>query len=165
MRSSVAKQTATAMLALCGRALGDIMGRKNPIIPIDSFKCQGHLLNETEVKRAEELAVSWGEKYRVGSREVFWWESGETTWWICNCKLFAGDPVVREEFDDVLDILEHACGYRYGSGWVWSSHWDKGFNLDTVTSRESVDDNNHHRLCPPNCLSEIVPRANPTAKP
>lgn len=162
MRFSLLRAAFTLLLAALGPAAAK---RKNPVIPVSMWGCMDKVLNGSDVKEAIETAVAWGRHWRIGSREVEWWEAGYVTWWICNCKIFYGDPVVSEEFWDVLDILEEECGERYTSGWVWSNRWNKGFNLATINDRRSVDDHDHDELCPDGCLSVVLPRAEPTPAP
>lgn len=134
-------------------------------IPVTQVNCTGYQLDECAVEAAKDRAVDWGAMYVVPRRGLKYWEDGGRTagWWICNCKLARGDPVVREELDECLAILADRCGGPYRSGWVWSDEWQKSFNLAPAWERghggeqeEGADDAPPAAMppgaCPPGCV-------------
>jgi hypothetical protein len=131
-----------------------------PVIPISAMKCMGHQLRREDIKGAKERMIKW---YESGNKvrptryhaerhppEDDWLG---TTWYICNCKHFWWDPVPRAELDDVERILEEKCGPNQ-SGWIWSTRWQKGYNVVPTAWFEPRREVESH-ICPMNCLWKL----------
>ncbi|KAI1249757.1 hypothetical protein MGN70_009371 [Eutypa lata] len=120
-------------------------------IPLTEWGCTGHQLDECAVQEAKGYLVEYGKKFSVPRRTLKYWhnENRTASWWICNCKLAKGDPLVADEFEQVLDILEDKCGGRYRSGWVWSKEWKKTINVGLATDPEG---DGALTACPSGCF-------------
>ncbi|KAI1504567.1 hypothetical protein F5X99DRAFT_371394 [Biscogniauxia marginata] len=124
-------------------------GRKrHGVIPVDKIGCTNYTLDGEETKQAKDNLLVWGKKHKVKESTLHMETVGNSSWWICNCKLSWRDGVPKKELDDVVHILEENCG-RNQSGWVWSHKWKKGYNIG---STESLVGKYDKELCPPVCI-------------
>ncbi|KAI8950680.1 hypothetical protein F4801DRAFT_333595 [Xylaria longipes] len=103
-------------------------GDQPRLIPVKEVGCWGEYLNVVEVQEAKKRLEEWGVMHHIHAASYNGQVAGHTAVWICNCKHFRRDYVVKAELDEAETLVSYKCGKNI-TGWVWSSKWQKSYNF------------------------------------
>ncbi|KAI1756029.1 hypothetical protein F4782DRAFT_550015 [Xylaria castorea] len=102
------------------------------LIPVKEVGCWSQPLLLEEAETAKIRFEEWGSRHHIPAASYRGQVSGHMAVWICNCKRFQHDHVVRAELDEAQQLIAMKCGTNT-TGWVWSSKWLKSINFGPRT--------------------------------